>query len=59
MRAIFFIGTILAMTYVAYLQMNSVKEHDLDKAENRVTETKQEVDKIISDYEEQLNKNME
>jgi len=59
MRAIFFIGSLLAMGYVAYLQMSAVKEHDLDKVENRVTETKQEVDKILSDYEEQLNKNME
>ena len=59
MRAIFFIGTLLAMGYVAYLQMSAVKEHELDEVENRITETTQEVEKIFDDYEERLKQNIQ
>jgi len=58
MRGILFISAILAMGYVAYLQMNSAKEHDLDKAQNRVDQTEAEVNKIMNDYEKKLDNTM-
>lgn len=54
MRTLFFVGALLAMAYVAYLQVTQIKKKDLDKSQQRIEQTEQEVNKIISDYEKKL-----
>lgn len=58
MRTLFFVGTLLAMGYVAYLQMRHVKENDLDQANNRIEHVQDKVNKLVDGYGKRLDENM-
>lgn len=49
MRGLLFIGLLLGLVYVAYLQMSKVKEHDLDKVDTQIEETRVQVEAMIEE----------
>ncbi len=58
-RAAIFIALLLGMAYVVFFQAETVKEHDMDKAKNEIQQTHDEVDKMVNDYEDKLEQNMQ
>lgn len=54
MRGLLFIGMLLALGIVAYLQMSQVKEHDMEKAETQIDQTREQVKKTLQEQEKRL-----
>ncbi len=54
MRGLLFIGVLLALGIVAYLQMSQVKDHDMEKAETQIDQTREQVRKTLQEQRERL-----
>lgn len=54
MRGLLFISLLLGLGYVAYLQMTKIKEHDLDKAETQIDQTREQVNELLEQHRQQI-----
>lgn len=57
-RAALFVALLLGMAYVVFFQAEKAKQHDLDKAQNQIDQTREQVKKTVDDYQDKLQENM-
>lgn len=58
MKGLLFISMLLAMIYVAYLQMQQVKEHDLDQVETEVDKNREQLNQSLEQHRESIERNL-
>lgn len=58
MKGLLFISMLLAMIYVVYLQMQQVKEHDIDKVETEVDKTREQLNQSLEQHRESIERNL-
>ena len=58
MKGLLYLSLLLGMIYVVYLQMQQVKEHDLDQVETKVDQTREQFNQSLEKHRESIERNM-